>query len=142
MERWYVFAFLVAISVTLGDVAFHWFLVDPFETPAYFLAKFGFSFAIGAFLSGAPMLIGATAGALLFTGFMSVYYYAAYASYNPILSSCVVPPTYNCVIKGVSQQIFFHIGGYPVTTVTFIEATIHFLLFFAAFLIWRLVFRD
>jgi len=123
--RRFIFAGLVGLSVMLSDVAFHYLAVEPFETPAYFGAKFVFTFIIGALLYEAPLILGAVVGSLVFTGLMSAWYYLAYVWYSPAMSSCIVSPTYNCTIRGIPDMVYFHLGGYPVTAVTFIEGIVH-----------------
>ncbi len=117
-------------------------MVEPPETFLYYLMLFIFAFLISAAFYDAPLLVGAVVGAMVFTLIKSAWYYVAYLTYNPLISSCVLPPTYNCTIRGVSQAVYFHLGGYPVTAVTFFEGIVHALLFFAAFLVWRYLLSD
>src|SRR5487761_489523 len=139
LKKRLTFAILVGISVSLSDVAFHFALVQPMETFLYFFVKVVFAFLVAAFLADASLWIGAAVGGLIFTGLMSLWYYLAYNTYNPALSSCVLPPTYNCTIPGVSQAVYFTLGGYPVEAVTIIEFLTHLTLFFVFYILWRKV---
>lgn len=137
------FALLVGTSVSLADLAFHALVpVEPMETFLYFFMKGIFAFVVAAFLFDAGYLIGSVLGGVVFTFIMSGWYYLAYITYNPALSSCVLPPTYNCTIPGVSQAVLFHFGNYPVTTVTMIEGVTHAVLFFVFFLVWKRILSD
>ncbi len=112
------------------------------ESPGYFVAVFVFAFLVAALLAEAPLLIGSIAGAAVFMLVKSAWYYVAYLTYNPAISSCILPPTYNCTVKGLPATIYFHFGGYPVNAATFFEGAVHVLLFFVFFLVWKLVLSD
>jgi len=112
------------------------------ESSGYFVALAVFALLVAAGFYEVSPLVGAAAGTLIFTLVKSAWYYVAYLTYNPLISSCVLPPTYNCTIRGVSQAVYFHLSVYPVTAVTFFEGVVHAALFFAAFVIWKLVLGD
>ncbi len=142
LKKRLAFALMVAVSIVTLEILFHWFLVKPFESWGYFGAKLVFAFLVAAFLADASLWIGATVGGLIFTGLMSLWYYLAYISYDPTLSSCVLPPTYNCTINGVSQAVLFTLGGYPVEAVTIIEGVVHFLWFLIFFVFYKWMLSD
>ena len=138
--RW-IFPLLVGLSVSLGDVVFHYLFVFPFESAGYFVAKFAFAFIVAAAMQKWKFFSfrASVVGALIFTSIMSAWYYLAYLLYDPEISSCVVPPTYNCAIPDIPQTVLFYIGGYPATYVSIIEASVHAILFFVAYLVWSRV---
>ena len=143
LKKRLTFAILVGISVSLSDVAFHYFLpVDPMETFGYFLAKGIFAFIIALFLTNFDSILSILAGSIVFTTMMSIWYYFAYLMYDPALSSCVLPPTYNCTIPGVSQAVYFTLGGYPIEAISLIEFLTHLTLFFLFYILWRKVLSD
>ncbi len=142
LKKRLAFAVLVGLTVMVADMMFHLFFVFPFESLGYFGAKLLFAFLVGAFLADASLWIGAAVGGLVFTGLMSLWYYLAYITYDPTLSSCVLPPTYNCTIPGVSQAVLFTLGGYPVEAVTIIEGVVHFLWFLIFFTFYKWVLSD
>ena len=133
----YLFAFLVGLTIALGDIPVHYLLVSPMETPLYFVMLFIFGFIVAAIFSKSSVWKGSILGAVIFTLVKSAWYYLAYLTDNPTISSCVLPPSYNCTIAGVPTTIFGYLGGYPVTAVTIFEGVIHTILFFVAFLLWR-----
>jgi hypothetical protein len=133
---------LVGLSVSLADIPIHFYLVIPMESIGYFVALFVFAFLISAVFYGISLVVGSLVGAAVFTLVKSMWYYVGYLTYNPAISRCVLPPTYNCTIKGISTVIYFHFGGYPVQPVTIFEGLVHFALFLVFFLVWSLILGD
>ena len=142
LKKRFEFAGLVAVSIVISEIFFHLLWVSPFESIGYFGAKLVFAFLVAAILADISLWIGATVGGLIFTGLMSGWYYLAYITYNPVLSSCVLPPTYNCTIPGVSSAVLFTLGSYPVEAVSLIEFVVHFLWFLIFFAFYRWAFSD
>jgi hypothetical protein len=142
MPKRIIFALSVGLFCALGDLLYHWALVRPLEVPAYYVAKFVFGFIIAFLVAGLPLWISALGGGLAFTGLLSLWYYFAFLTGNPSLSSCVTNyPSYNCDTEGLPSAQIGSIAGYPITATTLAEPTVHFLLFVVGyFLAYFLVF--
>lgn len=133
-----------ASVVVVIELFYHWFLVFPFESIGYFLAKFVFGFSAALLIPESPLWISALGGGLIFTSLLSGWYYLAFLTNNPAISTCVTNyPSYNCETVGLPSTIYFKIAGYPITATTFSECLVHFLLFAASFtILYSLISKD
>ncbi len=130
-----VAALLIGLGTMLIDLAFHFLLTSPMETPAYFLAKFLLAFIVAVpaiiFLRG---LRGALIGGIVFDALTGVYYYVAYFTRSTVLSCCYLSPP---AVHGLMNQTFGYLGGYPISSDLLTFAVVHFGAFFTSYLIVR-----